>query len=351
MQLAAKQEKVRVLIVDDSATIRGLLRNLFELSGKIEVVDVAVDALDAREKIKRYNPDVVTLDIEMPGMDGISFLEKIMSLRPMPVVMCSTLTEKGADVTLKALSIGACDFIAKPKNYVATELSRYSDDIISKVVNAASAKVGNIARPRQAVTEVITIEKRRRYPKVVAIGSSTGGTAALEQILTRMPSDAPPIVMAQHIPEGFATAFAKRVNEITPVEVVAASDGDVLEPGKAYIAPGGQHLRIRNRQGKYVCNLDGSDTEATNHKPSVDILFDSLKAINPKELVAVILTGMGSDGAQGMKDLHDTGVYTIAQDERSSVVYGMPKRAKELGAVDEEAALKNMAEAILNAAY
>lgn len=342
---------VRVLVVDDTASVRKLLTNLLSESPGIEVVDSAVDAHDARQKIKHYDPDVITLDIEMPGMDGLAFLEKIMLLRPMPVVMCSTLTSKGAKATLRALELGAVDFIAKPQFDIESEVKQYAEDLIEKVRNAAQAQVQCLDPVSAAANtaSVIEVQQTLSTPRLVAIGCSTGGTVALENILTKLPKNSPPIVVAQHIPEGFSAAFAERVNAITQVEVKEAEDGDEITSGKVLIAPGGLHLKVQKQSGRLFARLDSGD-KVNWHRPSVDVLFDSVIAEVGKHAVGAILTGMGKDGASGMKRMFDAGIHTIAQDEATSLVWGMPKQAVELGGVTEVAALDAIAEQLLNRA-
>lgn len=346
----APAKVVRVLVVDDQAAIRQMLTKLLSQAPDIEVVDTATDAQDARQKIKHYDPDVVTLDIEMPGMDGLSFLEKIMRLRPMPVVMCSTLTNRGAKVTLKALELGAVDFIAKPRFDLEDEVKQYAQDIIEKVRSAATAHVQGLdSSSPVSAGPTIAIEQTVSRPRLVAIGCSTGGTVALEKILTKLPKNSPPIVVAQHIPEGFSAAFAERVNATVEVEVKEAEDGDAILPGRVLIAPGGLHLKVRKQAGMLVAQLDSGD-KVNWHRPSVDVLFDSVISEVGSHAVGVILTGMGKDGAKGMKRMSDAGIYTIAQDEASSLVWGMPKQAIDLGGVSEVISLESIAEKFLTKA-
>lgn len=342
---------IKVLIVDDSALIRKLLTHVLSGSPDIEVVAAAVDAYDAREKIKLYNPDVVTLDIEMPGMDGLSFLEKVMKLRPTPVVMCSTLTKKGATETLRALELGAVDFVPKPVSNVKEQLEAYADELIEKVCTASKVKFNSVTPvSRQSEVSVLSPTRKRRYNRLVAIGSSTGGTVALEEILKRLPKDSPPMVIAQHIPVGFSAAFAKRVNEYTEVHVKEAEDGDEIKPGYVYLAPGNFHLCVTNIRGKLFCRLDDGEP-VLRHKPSVDVLFNSVCKYVGTEAIGIILTGMGKDGAAGIKAMHDMGMNTIAQDEKTSMVWGMPKQAIDLGGIKYVAGLNDIASLILEHAY
>lgn len=317
---------IKVLVVDDSALIRKLLSEIINSSPLLHVVAVAEDAKDARKKIKLYNPDVLTLDIEMPGMNGISFLEKIMQLRPMPVIMISTLTEHGADITLKALSIGAVDFVPKPKVDLKNSLQSYADIIIEKIKNAACVNVrclDNTSQPTNKNTSSIQRKDRDNYD-LVAIGASTGGTIALERIITQLPENSPPVVIVQHIPPGYSRAFANRLNAKSLVEVREAKDRDILKRGLILIAPGDFHIEVKHNK----IHLNQNE-KVSGHRASADVLFRSI--IKNKNSLAIILTGMGSDGAQGLKELYDAGTTTIAQDEASSLIWGMPKKAIELG--------------------
>ncbi len=342
--------KIRVLIVDDSALVRKLLTKILNQDPGIEVVDSASDPFVAREKIKKLNPDVLTLDVEMPKMDGITFLSNLMRLRPMPVVMVSTLTEKGADVTFQALELGAVDFVSKPKSDLSNRIEEYSEEIISKVKMAASANVQAVSNPRRKPAEIITINvekklsadailkksKKRIFKttdKIIAIGASTGGTEAIKEVLLGMPPNAPGIVIAQHIPEAFSGPFAKRMNSLCAMTVYEASDGQQIIPGHVYIAPGSHHLMVERDGARFICRL--SDGPPVNrHKPSVDVLFRSVAQNAGPNAVGAILTGMGDDGARGMHEMHEVGSPTIAQDERTSVVWGMPGEAVKLGGVD-----------------
>ncbi len=349
--------KLKVLVIDDSALIRQLLTEILNSDPDIEVVGSAVDPLIARQKIKELNPDVLTLDIEMPRMDGLSFLRNLMRLRPMPVVMISTLTQKGADTTMEALSLGAVDFIAKPKLDVVERLADYRDEIIEKV------KIAGKARVKQLIEKPMSVDKRlstddvmgkvtwsgkiRTTDKIIAIGASTGGTEAIREVLEKMPSDSPAVVITQHIPPMFSESFANRLNSCCDLTVSQAQDGQPIIPGHAYVAPGGMHLMIARSGAKYYCKL--SDAPPVNrHKPSVDVMFRSvLQSAGPNSL-AVILTGMGDDGAKSMKELRDIGVHTIAQDEKSSVVWGMPGEAVKLDGVEYIEPLDKVAQRIVS---
>jgi two-component system, chemotaxis family, protein-glutamate methylesterase/glutaminase len=352
----AERGKVRVLIVDDSALVRRLLSEILASDPGIEVVGTAPDAYLAREKIKRYNPDVLTLDVEMPRMDGIQFLHNLMRLRPMPVVMCSSLTERGADVTLDALALGAVDFVTKPRVDVASKLGDYAQEIIDKVKAAARARVRAIGSDRiargaaaavpldsmpvverlsaDAVLPRGTLQRHfRTTDQIVAIGASTGGTEAIREVLVALPPDAPGIVITQHIPKAFSGAFAARMNATSALRVCEARDGQQILPGHVYIAPGDRHLLTVRDGAQYRCRLnDGPPVQ--RHKPSVDVLFRSVAQTAGPNSIGVILTGMGRDGAEGMKEMRDAGAACIAQDEATSVVWGMPGAAYEIGAAE-----------------
>ncbi|THB72406.1 MAG: chemotaxis response regulator protein-glutamate methylesterase [Gammaproteobacteria bacterium] len=351
--------KLKVLIVDDSALIRQLLTEILGSDPGIEVVGAAADPYIARDKIKELNPDVLTLDVEMPRMDGISFLRNLMRLRPMPVVMISTLTQQGADTTLEALSLGAIDFVAKPKVDVVEKLSDYSQEIIEKVKVAGKAKVRPLVE--RAAAKVSAVEQKlsaddvmgkaawtgkiKTTEKIIAIGASTGGTEAIREVLEQFPADSPAVVITQHIPPTFSESFANRLNNTCAITVVHATDGQPIIPGHAYVAPGGMHLMITRSGARYYCKL--SDAAPVNrHKPSVDVMFRSvLQSVGPNA-IAAILTGMGDDGAKSMKELRDLGVHTIAQDEKTSVVWGMPGEAVKIGAVEHVESLDNIAKTI-----
>ena len=350
--------RAKVLIVDDSAMIREFLRKTLSSQPDLEVMGTASDPYIARDKIVRERPDVITLDIEMPRMDGLTFLQKLMSARPTPVVMFSSHTQAGARATLKALELGAVDFVAKPTHNLKEALPELAQEIVEKVRTAARVKV----RPRRAlapsqlkvpekveVDRVVKLTKtppRPGGPMVVLIGSSTGGTVALEQVLTRLPADSPPIAIVQHMPQAFTAAFAERLDGKCHISVREGTQGMMLKPGLAIIAPGGKHMQLEGRGGGYsVSVVDGP--RVNRHKPSVDVLFRSGVNSAGPNAVAVIMTGMGDDGARGMKDLHDVGAFTIGQDEETCTVYGMPKAAKNLGAVDREVPLDRIAPLIV----
>jgi two-component system chemotaxis response regulator CheB len=333
---------VRVLIVDDSATMRSLIGAVLRRDPDIEVVGTAGDPIEARAAIKALEPDVLTLDIEMPNMNGLEFLEKIMRLRPMPVVMVSTLTQRGAEATLEALEIGAFDCVGKP-GPEADALSAFGE-LGEKVKAAAKARVRPLG---QAAGRAPPGPRFKPNGRVVAIGSSTGGVEALLTVLSRYPANCPPTVVTQHMPAAFTESFAERLNRTCAAEVTEAADGAPLQPGKVYIAPGGgAHLEVAG-QSTLRCVLREGDL-VNGHRPSVDRLFASVAHAAGASAVGVILTGMGRDGAQGLKALRDEGARTLGQDEQSCVVYGMPKAAADIGAVERQVSLDRMADAILD---
>jgi two-component system chemotaxis response regulator CheB len=338
--------KIRVLVVDDSATMRSLITAALSRDPEIEVVGGAGDPFEARGMIKALNPDVVTLDIEMPNMNGIEFLEKIMRLRPMPVVMVSTLTQAGAEMTLRALELGAIDCVGKPAD--ATGTQEALAEIVAKVKIAARASVRTNAgaAPASAPTR-----RKDFMPSgdIVAIGSSTGGVEALLSILTLFPETCPPTVITQHMPATFTASFAARLDRASGAKVQEATDGALLEPGKVYVAPGGAtHLEVVRSAG-LRCRLVQGDP-VSGHRPSVDVLFNSVAAAVGDKAVGAILTGMGRDGAQGLLAMRKAGAKTLGQDEASCVVYGMPRSAFELGAVEKQVSLSHMGQSILDLA-
>lgn len=352
-------EKIKVLIVDDSAVVRQVLTSILESSKNIEVVGAARDPIDAREKIKQLNPDVLTLDIEMPKMDGVTFLKNLMRLRPMPVVMISTLTEAGADITLEALEVGAVDFISKPKIGVQEALEDYSVEIIEKVTIAAKAKVreykGTVEalKPGKKLDADAVLEKKtgnirfKTTDKIIAIGASTGGTEAIKEVLECLPANAPGIVISQHIPIAFSKAFTERVNKTCQMTVCEPKDRQKIIRGYVYIAPGDKHLLVERSGADYICRLNDGPP-VNRHKPSVDVMFRSVAQNVGPNAMGIMLTGMGADGAQGMLEMKENGSYNISQDEESCVVWGMPGAAVKLGAVDKEYSLSQIGTAILN---
>jgi two-component system chemotaxis response regulator CheB len=335
--------KIRVLVVDDSATMRGLITAALNRDPDIEVVGAAGDPFEARGMIKALNPDVVTLDIEMPNMNGIEFLEKIMRLRPMPVVMVSSLTQAGAEMTLRALELGAVDCVAKPT--LATNTADTLNEVAAKVKAAARASIRTKADDKPQV-------RRKDYMPsgdIVAIGSSTGGVEALLSILSLFPETCPPTVITQHMPATFTASFAARLDRASGAKVQEAADGALLEPGKVYVAPGGAtHLEVVRSAG-LRCRLTQGDP-VSGHRPSVDVLFNSVAQAVGDKAVGAILTGMGRDGAQGLLAMRKAGARTVGQDEQSCVVYGMPRTAFELGAVEKQVSLSSIGQTILDLA-
>lgn len=341
---------IKVIIIDDSLLIRQLFPELLKDVSDIEVITTATDPFDAREKIKKYNPDVITLDIEMPKMDGITFLEKVMSLRPMPVLMVSSLTQKGADATIRALELGAVDYISKPTGKQdADNLSLLKNELIEKIRAAAKAHVKPLAKKASTTTQNRIIEIAPgtiNKSKILAIGSSTGGVEALREVLSRFPANCPPTLIVQHMPEKFTASFAKRLDSLCEMNVHEATDGQKILPGNVYIAPGSKHLRIEKSSSGFVCSLN-SGPNVSGHRPSVDVLFKSVAENIKENAVGAILTGMGRDGAEGMLAMKKAGSYNIGQDKATCVVYGMPKEAFELGAVDIQLPLVKVAEELL----
>ncbi|MBK7263648.1 MAG: chemotaxis response regulator protein-glutamate methylesterase [Rubrivivax sp.] len=333
--------KTKVVVVDDSALVRGLLAEIINRQPDMHCVGAAADPLVAREMIRNLDPDVITLDIEMPRMDGIDFLSRLMRLRPMPVVMVSTLTERGAEVTLRALELGAVDFVSKPKIGIADGLRQLGDDITDKIRTASKATVRRLAAP--AASALVGASSPQAAPppmgrltteKIIFIGASTGGTEATREVLVRLPADAPAVMITQHMPPGFTRSYAARLDSLCRIRVAEASDGERVLPGHAYIAPGGLHLSVERSGANYIARV--RDGEPVNrHKPSVDVLFQSAARVVGPNALGVMLTGMGADGAQAMKTLRDAGSYNLVQDEASCVVFGMPREAIALGAAHE----------------
>jgi len=345
--LKGPSRRIRVLIIDDSALVRRILSELLSEDQEIEVVGTAGDAYAAREKIKQCDPDVLTLDVEMPKMDGVTFLRNLMRLRPMPVVMVSSLTEHGAEITLDALAVGAVDYLPKPKIDVAATLGDYAQELRAKIKTAAKARVRKYTGPATSATGMPEVAPRysadavlakappprqfRTTDRIIAIGASTGGTEAIKDVLIGLPADTPGIVITQHIPKAFSAAFARRMDACCQMTVSEAQDGQQILPGHVYIAPGDQHLLLVRDGARYVCKLDNGQP-VNRHKPSVDVLFRSVAQQAGRNAIGVILTGMGKDGAVGLKEMRDAGCPTIAQDEATSVVWGMPHEAVVVGA-------------------
>lgn len=338
---------IRVIVIDDSALVRNLITSILQEDPAIEVVASAGDPYEAREKIKLYNPDVITLDIEMPKMSGLEFLEKVMTLRPMPVVMISSLTKRGAEETIRALEIGAVDTVAKPTQNLDAGLRDIAAEIVAKV------KMASMAKPRHSpATSGGSVLSHtpglKNRGQVVAIGASTGGVEAVREIFSQLPPSLPPIVVTQHMPASFMESFADRLNKISKVRVAIATENAPLRPGCAYVAPGDHHLVLHKRGDGYLCHV-GRQGKVSGHCPSVDAMFHSVAEAAGDKAVGVLLTGMGADGAEGMLAMRQTGATTLGQSEASCVVYGMPKRAWELGAVQKQYALADMARAIVKA--
>ncbi len=346
--------KIKVMLVDDSAVVRQVLTALLTKDGSIEVIASAPDPIFAMDKMNSNWPDVVVLDVEMPRMDGITFLKQIMSVRPTPVIICSTLTEKGAATSVQALAAGAVAIVTKPKAGLKNFLEMDAGDIVQAVkaaaganlrpfrnLNVASANTASIPPAKIKIDEVmpalnasLTSAMAVTTDKLVAIGTSTGGTQALEAVLKKLSRTAPGIVIVQHMPEKFTEAFADRLNKLCEMEVLEAKNGDRVIPGRALVAPGGRHMQVKRSGAQY--HVEIIDAPPVNrHRPSVDVLFRSVAKCAGKNALGIIMTGMGDDGALGMRDMHDAGAETIAQDEKTCVVYGMPKEAVKLGAVDK----------------
>ena len=325
--------KTRVVVVDDSALVRGLLTEIIDRQPDMICVGAASDPLVAREMIRNLNPDVITLDVEMPHMDGIEFLSRLMRLRPMPVVMVSTLTERGADVTLKALELGAVDFVAKPRIGVSDGLRQLGADITEKIRTAARARVHRLAAPAAAAAPPASLG-RLSTEKIIFIGASTGGTEATREVLVGLPADAPAVMITQHMPPGFTKSYAARLDGLCRISVAEAQDGERVLPGHAYLAPGGRHLSVERSGANYIARVQ--DGEPVNrHKPSVEVLFASAARVVGRNALGVMLTGMGADGAVAMRTMRDAGSWNIAQDEASCVVFGMPREAIAHGAAHE----------------
>ncbi len=340
---------LKVLIVDDSSLIRQLMTRILSADAEIEVVGSAQDPYDAREKIKALKPDVITLDVEMPKMDGVTFLRNLMRLHPLPVVMVSTLTDSGASVTLEALELGAVDYVSKPKMNFQEGMMAYADEIVSKVKTAARANIkgGFRAKTVKPPAQSSGSLKFKTTDMIIAIGASTGGTEAIKDILCQLPPNTPGIVISQHIPGAFSFAFAERLNQNSAMAVSEASEGQQILPGHAYVAPGGQHLQVKRDGARFICHLDDSDP-VNRHKPSVEVMFKSVADNVGANALCVLLTGMGDDGSDAMGVMRAAGAPTIAQDEQSSVVWGMPGEAVKRGYADEVLPLHHIAERILH---
>ncbi|MEJ6006746.1 chemotaxis response regulator protein-glutamate methylesterase [Paucibacter sp. AS339] len=351
--------KIKVVVVDDSALVRSILSEIINRQTDMECIGAAADPLLAREMIRNLNPDVITLDIEMPKMDGLDFLSRLMRLRPMPVVMVSTLTERGAEVTLKALELGAVDFVAKPKIGVADGIRLLADDITDKIRIASKAHIrrshaalpasptgaaahASSAPPAPAKPVTMASLGRLSTEKIIFIGASTGGTEATKDVLVNLPADCPAVVITQHMPPGFTKSYAARLDGLCRIRVKEAQDGERILPGHGYIAPGGFHLSVERSGANYIARVQ--DGEPVNrHKPSVEVLFNSAARVVGQNALGIMLTGMGADGAKAMKVMKDAGSYNFVQDEASCVVFGMPREAIAAGAADEVLPLSQIA--------
>lgn len=339
-------KKIRVLIVDDSLLIRQVLVEMLSSDPDVEVIGTAKDPYDAREKIKALNPDVLTLDIEMPKMDGIAFLEKIMTLRPMPVVMVSTLTQKGAAATFRALELGAVDYVSKPVEDLNKNTMRaMTEELLTKVKIASQAKVR--ARAKESVSSVLKVSPAAKFTRdMIAIGASTGGVEALREVLVRFPAHMPPIVVVQHMPARFTGSFAQRLDSMCQLHVCEAKDGQKIEAGTIYIAPGDFQMTVEKNGAGHLLSVKKGE-KISGHCPSVDVMFSSVAKTLGSKALGVMLTGMGKDGARGMLEMKKSGAFNIGQNEQTCVVYGMPKEAFMAGAIDQQLPLEAIAEQVV----
>lgn len=338
-------------MIDDSALIRSVMKEIIDHEKDMVCVGAAPDPLVAREMIKALNPDVLTLDVEMPRMDGLDFLERLMRLRPMPVLMVSTLTERGSDITFRALALGAVDFISKPKMDIARGMEEYAGEITEKIRAASLAHVRKIASApgldidKRYSADAILPSVAGRFAsteKLIIIGASTGGTEAIKEVLTRLPADVPGILVTQHMPENFTKSFADRLNNLCKISVKEAEHNERILPGHAYIAPGHSHLLLKRSGANYMTELN-QGPPVNRHRPSVDVLFRSAANVAGANALGIILTGMGKDGAQGLVEMKQAGSHTIAQDEESCIVFGMPKEAINQGGACEVLPLQSIA--------
>ena len=344
---------IKVLIVDDSALVRQVLTEIISGDTAFEVVGTAADPFVARDKIKQLKPDVLTLDVEMPRMDGLTFLENLMRLHPLPVLMVSSLTERGAEVTLQALELGAVDFVTKPKLDVKAGLTAYAEELRSKLRMAARARVVSRGNLNSGAAKAKPLARSGKLygttEKIIAIGSSTGGTEAVKDVIRMMPADAPAIVVTQHIPAAFSGPFAQRLDSVGAMRACEAQDGQQIVPGHVYVAPGGLHLRVVRSGARYMCQLTDSAPECFQ-RPAVDVLFRSVAEHVGPNAVAAVLTGMGEDGARGLLQLRQAGARTLVQDEATSVVWGMPGAAFKLGGAEQLLPLPQIADQLLRLA-
>lgn len=351
---------IKVLVIDDSAIVRQVLSGIINEASGMEVMDTAQDPIFALKKLEKIRPDVITLDVEMPRMDGLSFLEKLMKENPIPVVMCSTLTQKSSETSVRALHLGAVEIVAKPTMNLKSELQEQKKMIVDAIRAAAKARLDRLkppstrARPKLNVAEKLSadvilpkksVNLSAPSSKLIAIGASTGGTQALEYVLTALNRDIPGVVVVQHMPEAFTESFAIRLNSVSQVYVKQAEDGDMVETGKVLIAPGGKHMVVKNRSGKLFVQIKQGPL-VSRHRPSVDVLFRSVAQSAARQSLGIIMTGMGDDGAKGMKEMFDSGAFTVAQDENSCVIFGMPAVAIEHGGVKKISPLQELSQLI-----
>lgn len=340
---------VKVLVVDDSALVRSLLKDIIQGDPELQLVGCAPDAFVARDLIKQHAPDVITLDVEMPRMDGLTFLDKLMKGRPTPVLMISSLTEKGSEATLRALELGAIDFIAKPRLGIAEGMHAYTDEIRAKLKIAARARLRRPSQNGAAPAPSASAGPLLSTEKIIAIGASTGGTEAIKEVLLGLPPDSPGTVVTLHMPPGFTRSYAERLDRQTRLSVREARDGDRILPGHVLLAPGDFHMEVQRSGANYIVRLQ-HEAAVNGHRPAVDVMFNSLAHCAGRNLLAALLTGMGKDGARGLQAIRQAGGHTIAQDEASCVVYGMPREAVELGAAKEVLPLERIATALLHQA-
>lgn len=342
------KRKIKVLIIDDSALIRSILKEVINSFPDMEAVGAASNPLQAREMIKTFNPDVLTLDVEMPEMDGLTFLEKLMRLRPMPVLMISSLTEKGSDAALRALELGAVDFLPKPKLGISEGLRAYAEEIADKIRTANATRMPQRTAASKTPQEALPELGNRitSTEKIIIVGASTGGTEAIKEFLIRMPADSPGILIAQHMPEAFTKSFAMRLDSLCKISVKEAEGNERVLPGHAFIAPGHSHLLLKRSGANYMTELSQSPP-VNHHRPSVEVLFRSAAKNAGKNVIGVMLTGMGKDGAIGMLEMRQEGAYNFAQSEETCVVFGMPREAIAVGAVDEIVPIQEMAQRVL----
>lgn len=347
MQYEANNRNIKELIIDDSALIRSILKGIVNSQPDMEAVGAASNPLQAREMIKTLNPDVLTLDVEMPEMDGLTFLEKLMRRRPMPVLMISTLTERGSEAALRSLELGAVDLLVRPKLGVAEGMQAYADEIAGKIRIASMAHVQNTVIGAPSNSSLPTLGCRTASTeKLIIVGASTGGTEALKEFLIPMPADAPAILVAQHMPEAFTRSFADRLNGLSKMTVTEGVHNERVLPGHVYIAPGHSHMLVKRSGSNYVIELNQAPP-VNHHRPSVEVLFRSAAQCAGANAIGVMLTGMGKDGALGMLEMRQAGAYNFAQDEATCVVYGMPRAAVEVGAAHESVPIQDMAARVL----